>query len=223
MRKLLRIAKRVANKLLGTKSDLLFWRFRHILDPKWAENYLAESSLNHLHRKLLVNAIVKYSPKSVLEVGCASGPNLVLLSQKLPNAQLEGMDVSAKAIETGRRYLMSKNIKNVELKTGNVLNLESFPGKSFDLVFTDATLIYVDKNRIEKVIKELTRIAKEAIVLVEWSTDLEESRYGDYWAHNYKKMFKEIAPGAEIKLTKIDPETWPGDWAKYGYIVEVRI
>ena len=223
MKKFLRIVKRIVNRLFGTKSDMLFWRFRHTLDSKWPESYLSEISLNHLHRKILVDVIVKYRPKSVLEIGCASGPNLVLLSQKLPNVKLKGIDVSAKAIETGQKYLESKNVKNVKLNIGNVLNLKNFPDKSFDVVFTDATLIYVDKNKIENVLKELTRITRKAVILTEWNIESYESHYIGHWAHNYKKIFKEIAPGAEIKLTKINPEIWPGDWAKYGYIIECKI
>lgn len=220
MRKLLRTAKRIANKLFGTKSDLIFWRFRHFFDRKWSESYISEASFGHPHRQLLVEKIISYKPKNVLEVGCASGPNLVLLSKKIPDAKLEGIDVSPKAIETGRKYLESRNIENVELKIGDALNLEIFSDKTFDVVFTDAALIYVDKSKIEGVLKELTRIAKKAVVLNEWHTNEKDSLYRDHWIHNYKDLFEKLSPNAQVKSTKISEEVWPGDWSKYGYIVE---
>lgn len=223
MTNILRILKRLANKTLGTISDSLFWRYRHFLDRNWSENYLSENSLSHPHRKLLIEKILKYSPQSVLEVGCASGPNLVLLSQKLPNAKLLGIDVSKKAVETGRKYLELLKIKNVRLEVGNVLELGSFADKSFDVVFTDAVLIYVDKNKIENVLKELIRIAKKAVVLNEWLTGSEESIYVGHWAHDYKKLFQELTPKTETKLTKISENVWSGDWAKYGYIIEASL
>ncbi len=223
MRKLLRVAKRFANKIFGTASDSWFWKFRHAFDKNWALRYISEESLSHPHRKLLVDTIVRYSPQSVLEIGCASGPNLVLLSQKLPNAKLEGVDVSAKAIETGGRYLELQKIKNVELQTGNVLKLKNFPDKSFDLVLTDATLIYVDKNRIESVLKELIRIAKKAVILNEWLTNEDTSAYVGHWAHNYQSLIKKLAPKARVKTTKITPEIWPGDWSRWGYVLEVDL
>lgn len=223
MRTLLKAAKKISNKFFGTLSDELFWRFRHIFDRKWSENYISKNSLDHPHRKLLIEKILKYKPQSVLEIGCASGPNLVLLAQKLPAAKLEGTDISRSAIKTGRKYLKLQNIKNVKLKAGNVLDLKKFADKSFDVVFTDAVLIYVDKNKIENVLKELGRIAKKAVVLTEWSTNLNTSQYVGHWAHNYENFFRKISPNAEVAFAKITSDVWTGDWAKYGYIIEVEL
>ena len=61
MRTLLKIAKRISNKVLGTTSDLLFWRFRHFIDRRWPENYVSKQSLAHPHRSLLVEKISKYN------------------------------------------------------------------------------------------------------------------------------------------------------------------
>lgn len=223
MKRLLRLIKRVAEKVFGTKADELFWRSRHPVDQTWPEKYISEQSLAHPHRKLLIEKILKYSPASVLEVGCASGPNLILLAQKLPQAKLEGIDISLNAVQTGRKYLKLQNIRNVKLEIGNVLNLKKFADKSFDVVFTDAVLIYVDKNKIENVLKELTRVAKKTVILNEWLTGEEKSTYVGHWAHNYEIFFKKIVPNAEVILTKITPDIWTGDWEEYGYIIETDL
>ncbi|KKT89072.1 MAG: Methyltransferase type 12 [Candidatus Jorgensenbacteria bacterium GW2011_GWC1_48_8] len=221
MRTLLKIAKRISNKVLGTTSDLLFWRFRHFIDRRWPENYVSKQSLAHPHRSLLVEKISKYNPQNALEIGCASGPNLILLSRKLPQAKFSGIDLSGSAIQTGKKYLELQKIKNVELRVGNVLNLKNIPDKSFDVVFTDAVLIYVGKNKIKGVLRELARIAKYAVILVEWNS-VKDWEYLGHWAYNYETLFKEIAPAAKVTLTKFTEDVWPGEWSKHGGIVEVK-
>jgi len=224
MRKLLRVAKRIANVVLGTASDSWFWKYRHIFDKRWAEKYISENSLSHPHRKLLVEKILKHKPQSILEIGCASGPNLILLAQKLPQSKLTGLDISRSAVQAGRKYLELQNIKNVKLETGNILDLKKFADKSFDIVFTDATLIYVGPDNIKKVIREMARICRTTLVLNEWHSILEKSfPHRFQWVHNYQSLFKEIVPSEEIKLTKISEDVWPGNWAKYGYIIEIKI
>ncbi|MCP6720032.1 MAG: class I SAM-dependent methyltransferase [Patescibacteria group bacterium] len=224
MRKLLRVAKRILNKIFGTLSDLWFWKYRHFFDKNWSENYISKNSLNHPHRKLLIQKISSHAPfQSVLEVGCASGPNLFLLAKKFPKARLSGIDISNRAIETGKKWLRLQGIKNIELYKGNVLNLKIFGDETFDIVFTDAVLIYVGKNHIQGVVKELMRITKKAIILTEWKTDEKESEYVGHWAHNYEDLFRQLVPNAEVKLTKIPAEIWPGEWAEYGYTIEVEL
>lgn len=219
MRKLLRVAKRIANKIFGTKSDAWFWKFRHLFDRTWSESYISETSLAHPHRKLLIERIAGFSPESVLEIGCASGPNLILLARKLPSARLEGMDISASAVRTGERYLRLQGITNVKLGTGTVLDLTRFPDKSFDVVFTDAALIYVDAAHIGHIMAECERIAKKAIVLCEWNTEKARSFLDGHWVHHYAAFF----PGRNVNVIKIPDTIWSGAWTAYGAIVDITL
>ena len=65
----LRLIKRFLDKLLGsTRSDKLLWQFRHFFDRTWARSYISEQSINHPHRKMLMEKISSYGPfKSVLK------------------------------------------------------------------------------------------------------------------------------------------------------------
>ena len=116
MRKLLKKLKKFIDKLPGNKANEWFWKFRHFFDrSNWPEKYTSEESLNHPHRKLLIDTISKYSPiESALEVGCASGPNLYLLAKKFPETKIYDSDISKNAIDFGRKWLKKQNIKNVE-------------------------------------------------------------------------------------------------------------
>jgi len=220
----LRLIKRFLDKLLGsTRSDKLLWQFRHFFDRTWARSYISEQSINHPHRKMLMEKISSYGPfKSVLEIGSASGPNLFLLAQKFSQAKFYGVDVSLSAVREGKRFFKKRGVKNVFLQSLSANQLESFADKSADVVFTDAAMIYVGKDQIEKVFKEMMRIAKKAIILCEQHTD-GESFYDDKWVHNYKQIITSIVPNARVNFIKIPKEVWGGDWAKYGHIVEINL
>jgi len=225
MKKILRFAKRILDKVFGTKAEEFFWRFRHILQDKtWAENYISENSLSHPHRKILVDKISAYAPfKTVLEIGCASGPNLFLLAQKYPEAEFLGIDISDQAVKTGEKWLRLHGIKNVKLISGNTNVLKQFNDKSIDMVFTDATLIYIGPLQIKNVLKELLRLARKVILLIEWHTDSPKSIFVDHWAHNYDELLKDLGYKNKIKFTKIPEEIWAAEWAKYGYIIEIPL
>lgn len=224
MRKLLRKIKRLLDKILGTKTDEFYWRFRHLLNKRWSENYMSQDSINHPHRKFLIDKISTLAPlKNVLEIGCASGPNLYLLAKKLPNTKLYGIDISKKAIKVGTEWLNKKGIKNTVLSYGKADNLRSFSNKSIDVVFTDAALIYIGPDKIDKVLKEILRAAKKAIIFNEWHSDDLEHLYDDHWIYNYRLLFKEFVPEEKIKITKLPGDLWSGRWAQFGHIIEIKL
>ena len=186
-------------------------------------------SVNHPHRDLLLSMISKYSPASVLEIGCNSGPNLFRIAKVFPNAKLRGIDINSQAIEVGRRMFAETGIANVELGTGKADELDVFRDKSYDIVLTDAVLIYVGKDKIDTVAREMVRIAKKAIVLVEYHDPAAGSEGSfimkkGYWARNYAALFGSLKGVAEVRLTKITREIWDDDyWSTYGHVVEVRL
>ncbi len=215
MTKILRFIKKILDIIFGSRADLWYWKFRHFIDPKWAESYISNESLAHPHRKLLVATVEKYTPiHSAFEIGCASGPNLFLLAQKFPDAVFSGIDISPSAVEKGAVWLAEKNIENISLIVGGFDFLSTLPDKSFDIVLSDATLLYADPKQVRIVIQNMIRIAKKAIILVEQHTD-GKSFYNSHWVHNYK----DIVPDA--LFTRIPSDVWGGDWGKYGYIIEI--
>ena len=225
MKKLLRKIKNFADKLPGNKSNELFWKFRHIFDrSNWPEKYASEESLNHPHRKLLIDIISKYAPfENIFEIGCASGPNLYLLAKKFPQAKIYGSDISKNAINFGKKWLEKQNIKNVNFFQSQAeKSLKNFSDKSIDVIFSDAALIYLDPPKIIKTLKEMFRVCRKALIFNEQHTDASSPILDNHWIHNYKNLLKKFVLDDKIKFTKIPEDFYGGNWVKYGYIIEVN-
>jgi ubiquinone/menaquinone biosynthesis C-methylase UbiE len=225
MKSFLRKIKNLAYKVLGSKIEEIYWRFRHIFNKDWAEKYVSEDSLNSPPRQLLINSVSKYAPfDSVFEVGCASGPNLYLLAKKFPQAKIYGSDISKEAINFGKRYFEEQKIKNVEFFHNQAeKSFKNFADKSIDIIFSDATLIYLDQKKITATIKEMFRVGRKALIFVEWHTELPSSIFDDHWIHNYRNLLTKFISSEKIKFTKIPENILAGNWAKYGYIIEVNL
>lgn len=223
MKRLLREIKKLMKKIFGTKADEFYWRFRHIFNKEWVKDYISQESLNHPHREFLIDRISNCASfKNILEIGCASGPNLYLLSKRFSDIKLYGIDISKQAVICGRNWFKTQNIKNIYISSGRAENLNRFSDKSIDIIFTDATLIYVGPDKIKKVASEMVRVAKKSIILLEHRSEKENAlgRYNDgNWLRNYKALFQPFAK--RIKITKISPQLWEGDWRYFGYLVEV--
>jgi ubiquinone/menaquinone biosynthesis C-methylase UbiE len=210
----------ILESLLGTKYNELFWRFRHIYKPDWTDGYI--NSFSHPHRQLLIKKISANAPfMDVLEIGCATGPNLYLLVKRFPNVNFAGIDINPKAIRDGKTFFKRQGIHNVVLFVEKADKLWRFSDKSFDVVFTDAVLMCIGSDQIQKVAYEMQRISKKTIIMVEHHSDQETalgSHNERWWLRNYKELFQ----SSSVKTTKIPSEVWGGDWGKFGYIIEVQ-
>jgi len=215
--------KRIVDVVLGTRINSWYWRFRHFIDPQWAQSYLSEGSLHHPHRKFLIDIILKYRPiGSLLEIGCASGPNLFLLSKELSGARLEGIDISKSAINVGAQFFREREIENVVLKQGGFNTLSQIESKSFDIVISDASLIYATPQQVNNVLREMIRIANKKIILMEQNTG-GPSFYDMHWIHNYKKELSRLGIN-EALFSEIPSYFWNGNekWKKYGCVIIIE-
>lgn len=206
---------------------LNYWKNRPLDDSRrdwyyntgnWITDYRA--SVEHPHRKLIINALEELAPfEDLVEMGCNCGPNLYLIKEKFPGVKLAGVDVNEKAIEEAHRLL-----PNVNTRISDIENRFSFEDKSFDIVLVDAVLMYIGPEKIKEVISEFDRIARKGIILVEWDS---ESLLGElkehHWARDYKGLLEER--GFKVKKVKIPAEMWPnrsGNWAKLGYLFSAK-
>lgn len=106
-----------------------------------------------------------------------------------------------------------------------------FPDKSFDVVFTNAVLIYIGPDKIENIIKNMLRISRRALVLMECHAfaPLKDENgtgayYGGLWIKDYAILLKRFVPEDRIKVSKIPVDLWPGEpWLTYGAVVEVAV
>lgn len=228
---ILRRIKRLSVVVFGSKTDEMYWRFRHIFDKNWAESYLSSESVTS--RKFIINEISQHSPfNNILEIGCASGPNLYILAMKYPKVKFYGVDISKKAIEVGKNIFKKEKIDNVFLNVSGAEKLKDFENKSIDLIFTNAVLLYIGPDKIKLVIEEIIRIARKRIILFEWHDNkIINSIHKGHWIHNYRFIINKFIPDKKIKITRIQPliakllpsEKWDRNWVEFGNIIEVTL
>ncbi len=210
--------------LIGTRVRERGWAARSIAKGHWNGRY-------HPGKHFLVERIAAFSPvHSILEVDCASGPNLYLLAKRFPQAQIVGIDINQEAIQYGETQLAQEGISNVKLLVGKADELGEFQDRAFDIVFTNALLIYIGPDKIWGVIKEMIRIIRKALVLMELhcfepntkdTIGLGIHRYR-LWVRDYVALLRRFVSEEQIRVTKIPEEVWPEEpWKELGAAIEV--
>ena len=214
-------------RVFGTKMQEWIWKTRHVFKSnQWASECV--ETRNHPRRQILVETISSYAPfDTILEIGCSSGANLHLLAKEFPEAKLYGIDINAKAIKEGKECLREQGITNVELLVCKADELEPLGDKSVNLVFTDATLMYIGADKIDKVIEEMRRISSRGLIYSEWHCEdnARECFWCDgHWIYNYKTLLAKYFPADDIHISKHPEDLWDDEsWEKFGSIIEVRL
>lgn len=78
----------------------------------------------------------------VLELGCASGANLLAMAETLPAAEFVGVDVSGRQVAEGRVAAQALGFANVDLRQGDILDLPTDMG-TFDYVIAHGVYSWV--------------------------------------------------------------------------------
>lgn len=234
----------LAEYIIGTKAREKEWATRHrrkgndwgyIQHPRkedeWVMSYW--DSRNHGHRSFFIEKISAFYPFSnILEIGCNCGPNLYLLAKKFPGIEIVGIDINPGAIQKGNELFAQEGISNVKLSVAKADELEQFQDKSFDIVFTDAVLIYIGRDKIQRIVKEMVRIARKGLILVERHCfdSNNKDRYGlgtrrnGLWERDYTVLLAQSVPEEQIRVTKIPEDIWPDPgWQETGAVIEVTL
>ena len=94
-------------------------------------------------------------------------------------------------------------------------------------MFTDAVLVFIGPDKIERVMAEMFRIARKAVLLCEWHCPGSKrlgSIFEYYWVRDYKALLEWFVPSDKISITKLPEEVWPGGgWGDFGAIIEVAL
>jgi len=207
----------------------------HLYEKKWGAYIRSKDimmeGIKHPHRLWLFEQINSFYPfSSILEIGCSYGPNVQILAKKFPCVDVVGLDISQSSVNEGNSRLSQQGLDNASLVHGKADELSRFDDKSIDIVFTDATLLYVGPDKIRRVIKEMKRISRKALVLLEfhhislrWDSMGIGVHTRDGWVRDYRKLLNHFFNNDTITLTKIPTDVWPtGRWPVYGYLITVR-
>lgn len=178
---------------------------------------------NDPHRFFLLKELEGLLPfSSILEVGSNCGPNLSVIAKRFPNVVVRGVDVNPLAVKMGNALLAQEGIRNAKIVTGSAGDLSQFADKSFDIAFTNAVLVHVGSDKIEEVVREMLRVAKKALVLVERHRERPDDPKGlgvrtEYtypcdWDRNYRTLLARLAAGKKISVRKVPEEIWTDEW-----------
>lgn len=202
----------------STASWSRYWSERKI---DWNAAYL--SGWNHPHRERIIKVLRDRPFTSLCELGCASGPNLLRIHKEFPTVQLGGTDVSEDAIDMAKKVFINGVF---EVRSADDL---FFSDNSVDVVLTDMTLIYLDPFRIKKALREMKRVARRYVVLVElhhgsWLMRQALRFTSGYHAYDYGKLLKE-AGFYDVEVSRLTESDWPGGQPQktYGNVITASV
>jgi ubiquinone/menaquinone biosynthesis C-methylase UbiE len=207
----------------STLSHKFFWKFRFLFAGKSLDEREIINDLNHPHRKELLLEFSRFSEvDNVLELGSSWGPNLFLLQKSNQGIHYLGIDISKQMANAGNEYFRSNNINNIKISCGDMTSLSSFRDNEFDIIISDAALIYVDNKNIIPYVNEIVRIAKLGLIIIEFddeSNDPFGKTFEATWIRDYRAVFQKYA----LKIDKrcFDEKIWPGKWSEFGKIITV--
>ncbi len=92
----------------------------------------------------------------ILELGCASGGNLIPMAYHYPNAQFVGIDLADKQVQMGLKTINDLNINNIRLQHQSISEFTSKEGK-FDYIICHGVYSWVN----DEVREAILRICKE--------------------------------------------------------------
>lgn len=92
----------------------------------------------------------EFDKEEVLDVGCGDGAFLKSLRKSYPNLSLNGFDISDE--------IVSKNMDNIHLSTGDLTKDETIPNKKFDIIICSEVLEHIEDY--QKAIINLSKMLK---------------------------------------------------------------
>ena len=130
------------------------------------------SHIRHLHAIGRLFALTPPAPDGcrVLELGGASGGNLIPMAIDHPGSRFLGIDLSARQIEAGQRQIADLGLKNIELRTGSIVDIDAGIG-AFDYIIAHGVFSWVPPAVQEKLLAVCRDcLAPQGIALVSYNT-----------------------------------------------------
>ncbi|MGE0251379.1 MAG: methyltransferase regulatory domain-containing protein [Dongiaceae bacterium] len=106
----------------------------------------------------------------VLELGCASGGNIIPLALNYPEGKFVGIDISTKQIEEGQAHIKALGLENISLRPESITDIDASYG-TFDYIICHGIISWVPpfvQKKIFEVCKE--RLARNGVALISYNT-----------------------------------------------------
>src|SRR5688572_1513027 len=109
---------------------------------------------SHPNRLAVIATLFGMAPADVekcrvLELGCASGGNLIPLAVEFPGSSFIGVDLSSRQIEEGVKTVKALNPTNIELRAASITDVEPSWG-TFDYIICHGVYSWVPPAVREK-------------------------------------------------------------------------
>ncbi len=130
---------------------------------------------SHPDRLATLGRVFGLSPASVtkcrvLELGCASGGNIIPLAFQLPDSDFAGVDLSLKQVETGRETIRDLALNNIQLHHASILDVDKSWGL-FDYIICHGVYSWVPTNVREKIMAiSAENLAPMGIAYISYNT-----------------------------------------------------
>lgn len=154
-------------------------------DPDWHSRERAWRAMTH-----------NLCLRSILEVGCNRGVNLVVLRHINPNWKLVGIEPNSGA----RDLALASGVLAVNGSAETI----PFTDGNFDLVFTAGVLIHVPPAELDAALAELYRVTARYLVAIEYHADVEteipyRNQTGLLWKRNYTQEYLRRFPDLHLE------------------------
>ncbi|WP_052807907.1 class I SAM-dependent methyltransferase [Methyloterricola oryzae] len=106
----------------------------------------------------------------VLEIGCASGGNLIPLAEQIPGVECVGVDLSDRQIAEGKRIVDSLGYQSIRLVAGSVEDIDASLG-AFDYILCHGVYSWVPGSVQEAILRVCReRMQPEGITYISYNT-----------------------------------------------------
>ena len=135
-----------------------------MLERHQAMGFLHQGGLSEQQAEFMVEQMVVFAPRRILEFGCGYGRLLKPLSDHLNDALICGYDISRSNLINARAYLSRSPVALVQ---GDGRFGLPFKDNAFDVVFTFFVLVHIPPPFDMAVRREFLRVAAQHVVHVE--------------------------------------------------------
>ncbi|HEY9199317.1 MAG TPA: class I SAM-dependent methyltransferase [Gammaproteobacteria bacterium] len=106
----------------------------------------------------------------ILELGCASGGNLLPLAAYLPEGRYLGIELSARQVRDGRRLIAALGLDNIRIEQGDILELDDTLGE-FDYIVTHGVYSWVPPEVQTRILELCARhLAPRGVAYISYNT-----------------------------------------------------
>jgi methyltransferase-like protein/ubiquinone/menaquinone biosynthesis C-methylase UbiE len=106
----------------------------------------------------------------VLELGCASGGNLIPMAFNLPGSEFVGIDFSARQVDEAQSTIAELGLRNIRIERASILDIDDSWG-SFDYIICHGVFSWVDAEVQDKILTIAARnLSPDGIAYISYNT-----------------------------------------------------